>query len=233
MPRTQKRWLADQSMPDGQIFVSFKTVDVLSGSGAASTRSASGKFGLSLPTSATAYIIDKALDELIFRTGMNDDLQEAFGGQRTTFSSSDFPHAQGQASPPATFTTPAGVSGPPPFTGITELTPVTSARPKGIQINSVTCWYTIGAEAATTNTIAIFQSVGANNTATAVTTILAASALSTAVQTNPYLTTVSLTSPVMLTAQYAEISLEWDLTTGSGGTADIWGAWLGVSYNYQ
>lgn len=231
MSRTQKRWLADQPIPDAQIFIGFVPGDVYSGSGAAATRTAAGNFGLSLPTAGTAYIIDRPIRELIFRTGMQDDLQEEFGGGAT---SQVFAAAQGLASPPASFTTPAGVSGPPPFTGVTQFTPVTAARPKGIQINSISCWYSISGAAATVNTIGIYQTVAANNVAPAITTLLTATTLSTAVQTNPYLTTVTLASPAMITAKNAEISFEWNLTTGaSTGAAVIRGIIMQCSYNYQ
>jgi len=279
MPRTQKRWLSDQPMVEGQIFIPFGVGDVtsgsvaaaitipigtnvgttspvyagnvantftttgsatsvtnatISGSGVALDPIASGNFPLQLSTAGTAYVMDKWLSSLMFRTGMEDDLQEAFGGQKTTFTTNDFPGARGLASPPNTFTTPAGVSGPPPFTGLSQFTPVTASRPKGIQINSVTCFYEVGAVNTTLNTIAIYQTAFANGVAPAVTTILAASNLTATHATTPYATTVALSSPAMLTTQNAAYSLEWKLTTGeSTGTALIWGVQLNVSYNFQ
>jgi hypothetical protein len=234
MPRTQKRWLADQGMPDGQIFVSMGAGDVTSGTGGVITRISAGKFALSLPTAATAYIMDKNSSYVLGRTGMNDDLQEAFGGSNSTFTSgSDFPGARGQASPPATFSTPAGVTGPPPFTGITQLTPVTAARPKGLSINSVSAIYTISGAAASVNSIAIYGVGYANNVAPAVSTILASTNLSTAVQTNPYVTTVTVNSGYLTTLN-ADYVIEWSLTTGaSTGAALIYGLIFSVTYNYQ
>lgn len=231
MPRTQKRWLADQPMVDGQMCVFFNTPDVTAGSGAVIDRIAAGNIALSLPTAATAYTLNRDLSFAMFRTGMQDDLQEQFGG---AVAGGVGAGAQGLASPPATFTTPAGVSGPPPFTGLSQFTPVTAPRPKGIQINAISCVYEIGSAAATLNTIAIYQNKLVNGVAPAVTTLLAATNLTLTAAATPYVTTVALTSPVMLTAQTAKINLEWHLTTGaSTGTALIWGAFLQCSFNYE
>jgi len=230
MPRTQKRWLADQGMPDGQIFIQFGIGDVTSGTGAVWTRSGSGLLGLSLPTAATAYVLDKPSSYVMGRTGMQDDLQEQFG-HGTGYAT--LTGAQGLASPPAIFTTPAGVSGPPPFTGLSQFTPVTSPRPKGLAINSISAVYTIGGAAASVNTLGITQTVFANNTAPAVTTILATTNISTAVQAQPYVTKLTLNTPYLTTLN-AEYVLEWNLTTGAAtGTAFIYGLIFGVTFNYQ
>lgn len=235
MPRTQKRWLADQGMPDGQPFMWLSAGDVYSGTGATTGYTASGNFQLSLPTAAQAYVIAKSLNSLLFRTGMQDDLQEFFGSAQTQFSATQSGgKAGGMASPPAAFSTPAGVSGPPPFTGISEFTPVTAARPKGIQINSVTCVYEVGAVDASVNSIALYGTSFVNGVAPSVSTILAATNLTKTHAATPYVTTVSLSTPAYLTGQNTEYSLEWKLTPGaSTGTALIWGVFLGVTYNFQ
>jgi hypothetical protein len=227
MPRTQKRWLADQGMPDGQIFIYFTAGDILSGTGGVQARSGAGKIALSLPTAATAYIMDKNSSNILVRTGMQDDFQEQFGGGSTTLFG-----AQGLASPPASFTTPAGVTGPPPFTGLSQLTPVTAPRPKGISINSLTAIYTISGAAATVNTIGLYGVSYVNNTAPAASTILAPANLSTAVQANPYVTTVNVNSGY-LTTKNADYVMEWSLTTGaSTGAALIYGVIFSVTFNY-
>jgi hypothetical protein len=231
MPRFQKTVNCDIGYADGHIFVPFTTGDVLVGSGATINRTAAGNWQLSLPTAATAYTIDAWLSRLIFRSGLQDDLQEYFGGGG---SAGAFASARGLTSPSNAFSTPAGVSGPPPFTGVTQFTPVTSARPKGIQINSISAWYQVGSANATVNTIALYQTVAANATAPAVTTVLAASNLTLTAAATPYLTTVSLSSPAYLNTLNAAFSLEWNVTTGaSTGTASIWGVFLNVTYNYN
>ena len=167
---------------------------------------------------------------------MQDDLQEQFGASITSLSGV-YNGAQGLASPPATFTTPAGVTGPPPFTGITQLTPTTAARPKGIQINTITAVYSVGAVDATVNTLGLYKTTYSNAAAPAVSTILAASNLTKTHSTDatkPYVTTLTLSTPAMITTQNCELNLEWKVTTGAAtGTSSIWGVILQCSYNYQ
>lgn len=233
MPRTQKRWQADQPFVDGQIFMSFGAGDVLSGSGAVGARSAAGKISLSLPTAATAYIMDRALSFALFRTGMQDDLQEYLGGGVVSGSPGTFASAQGLAAPPNTFTTPAGASGPPPFTGVTQFT-TPSSRPKGLQINTVTPIYTIGSANATVNHIAVYENLFTNGSAPTQNTVLASTNLTLTAATNPYVTAVTLASPAFITDVNNDVVVEWAITTGaSTGTATVYGVVFGVSCNYN
>jgi hypothetical protein len=145
-------------------------------------------------------------------------------------------HASGVTISENLFTTPAGVSGSPPYTGSSELTPVTSPRPKGITIKQIYPIYTVGTVALTTNTIGVTKTVFAPNTAPVVTNLLAdaANGLATAVQANPYLTPIQLTQPVsMLTTKYASYTIEWDVTTAGTGTANLYGVFLDISFNYN
>src|SRR5215831_7611437 len=69
------------------------------------------------------------------------------------------------------FTTPASVSGPPPFTGQSQLTAVTSPRPKGILFKQLTPVYGILTAAATVNTIALVSTTFVNQAAVVQSTI--------------------------------------------------------------
>lgn len=134
------------------------------------------------------------------------------------------------------FSTPAGVTGPPPFTGVTQLTPVTAPRAKGIRIREMYPWYLVAGLALTTNTIGLTQTVGANATAIAVTNIItnAANGLATATQATPYLTPVMVPNPpAYLTTKYGSYNIEWDVTTGASGTARIYGIFVDLEVNYN
>lgn len=132
------------------------------------------------------------------------------------------------------FVTPAGVTGVPPFTGVSNLVPVTSPRPKGIKVRQIYPWYLVAGAALTTNTVGVTTTVAANATALAVTTLLtnAANGLQTATQATPYLTPIQIASPVFITAKYSSYDIEWDVTTAGGGTANIYGVFLDCDFNY-
>jgi hypothetical protein len=132
------------------------------------------------------------------------------------------------------FTTPAGVSGAAPYPGNTYNTPPTAPRPKGIAIKEIYPVYLIAGAALTTNTIGLTKTVFANATAPAVTNLLAdaANGLATATQAAPYVTPIQIPTPAFQTTKYSEYTLEWDITTAGGGTADIYGVFLDLAFNY-
>lgn len=135
------------------------------------------------------------------------------------------------------FTTPAGVSGLPPFTGITELTPVTAVRQKGILIKQITPRYVINTANLATNTIGITETVYVNATSptTTVNTILtnAANGLATAFSTNVYVTPIPIpvANQKFFINRNSDISIEWDVTNTGTGTVDLLGIDIDVSFN--
>jgi hypothetical protein len=209
MPRFQKRVNCDVGYPDGIIFLYMP----------GATNTATGST-LAL-SGATAFNIP--LTPLILRSGLRDDLQEGFGGGAT---SQVFARANGDPAPPATFSTPAGVSGPPPFTGITQLTPVTVARPKGISITSITPIATVTTLVASTFTLN--QVAFVNGVAPAVTAIINALSAPIPVSTDN-VTPITIAAPVYLTNLNAQYILNWNITAGAG---TLYGIRLGVQYNY-
>jgi hypothetical protein len=132
------------------------------------------------------------------------------------------------------FTTPAGVTGRPPYPGITQLTPVTSPRPKGIKFKAMYPVYTITGALLSLNTIGLTQTVFGNNIAPVTSNIIAVAAnnLATAVAATPYLTPIAVPSAAAIfrTTKFSEFVIEWDVTTT--GTALLEGVFLDVSYNY-
>jgi hypothetical protein len=314
MARTQRRLDADQGYQDGHIFVPATSINVTTGaSGVVNATSYNGittAAVLTLSTAATAYVLSVPLSELIFRYGLQDDTQEAFGAgglggvpygsnalaalnqtltSTTTAGPSTSPvtltvspntailvvgaevqidsgaNAEFQvitAIPSATtvtvgqlakahtqpytfiqnpFTTPAGVTGAPPFTGFSQLTPVTAPRPKGITLKAMYPVYAVanGVAALTVNTIGIVGAKFANAAALpAADTILAAAAngLQTAANAanQQYVTPVAIPTAkqVFQTTRFEEFTITWALTTGAAtGTVGVWGIFFDILYN--
>jgi hypothetical protein len=134
------------------------------------------------------------------------------------------------------FTTPAGVTGRPPFTGTTEFTPVTAPRPKGIKIKQLAGVYSVSTAAGTLNqlTLTATQYIP-NNTAIAQTTLLAATGMPETTNAQPFVSPVTL--PVanqnFIVTPYTQLVLEWDFTTGTGGSAVLYGVYAKVDYNFN
>lgn len=133
------------------------------------------------------------------------------------------------------FTTPAGVTGPPPFSGTSSLVPVTAPRPKGITFKEIYPVYAIAGAALTTNTIGLTKTVFSNNVAPAVTSLLtnAANGLATATNAQPYITPIQIPSPAFQISRFAEYILEWNVTTPGGGTAELFGVFIDVGFNFN
>lgn len=135
------------------------------------------------------------------------------------------------------FTTPAGVSGSPPYTGVTQFTPVTAPRPKGIMIKQITPRYIINTASLTANTIGLTLLQYVNNVAPAAATNLlanAANGMGTTFRATPYVTPIPIpvASQNFLIGRDSEVVLEWDVTN-NGGTIDLLGIMLDVNFNFN
>lgn len=302
MSRTQARQDADTPYLDGHVFIPIIPSYVTTGSGAVSAAPAAGQFAVSLPTTATAYVANIPIGNLLFRYGVQDDLQEFFGsgqvgggaqgqavgspytnstanasagtnvsiavlssvgfvvGQWCTIDTvasgvqefqqinaiPDGTHIQfallksGHTSPfpisQYTFTTPGGVTGRPPFAAVTEFSSVVSARPKGLLFKAIYPVYNIGAVNATVNTIGLFQTTYVNNAALPAPVAIIASAangLTATFSANVNITPipVPIAGQVFRTTRFSEFVLSWAVTTGSGGTATLYGVFVDFTYN--
>jgi hypothetical protein len=209
MPRFQRRLNCDTGYPDGILFLYMP--------GATTTAT------LSSLALAGAVTFNITLDHLLLRSGLSDDLQEAFGGGAT---SQVFSGARGLPSPPAVFSTPAGVSGAPPFAGISQFTPVTAARPKGIQITSITPIAT--ATTAIVSTFTLNQVAFVNGVAPAVTALINALSAPVPISTDN-VTPIAVPTPPWLNNLNAQYILNWTITAGVG---TLYGIRLGVQFNY-
>ena len=301
MSRTQTRFESDSAYLDG-IIPLLPGADILAtgASGASAlTRIAAGEFSLRA-TAAAAYVIMGGASSLIYRTGLQDNLQENFGSNRaggaqglpvgvplnylngsivagtnvnvTVFSTvgmvagayalldtvasgvQEFirivsitsatvfvaasilnSHASGAPIQMNNFTTPAGASGAPPFTGLSQLTPQTGFRPKGVLIKSLTVAYIISTAAITVPTIGLTSAFYTATTAPVITTMItnATNGLATATQATPYVTVipVPVANQAWITTPQTAVTVEMDFTNGAG-TVDILGFFLGCSFNY-
>ena len=135
------------------------------------------------------------------------------------------------------YTTPAGVSGFPPYTGLSQLTPVVSARPKGIKITQVTLNYLVGTANISAQTVGLAYVTYANGVAAAVTTLIAnaTNALPVAFGATPYawVIPVPIANQVWINPFNSFVSVEFDFTTGTSGTVDVLGATLSCQYNFN
>lgn len=305
MSRTQGRVDSDVPYHDGHVFVSPLDATEFSSSGTVTTvRTAAGNYHIDLAASSSITLAIP-LSKMIYRTGLQDWLQEQFGSgvianagssanglrvpafstyttgsltagnnvsvpvqnsagfavqQVVTLDTSgsgvqEFPvitsitdgthivvnkivnaHSTNAPVSGNTFTTPAGVTGPPPFSGISQLTPVTSPRPKGLAFQDIYPWYLVGGATLSANTIGLTKTTAANNAtvASGISSLLTAgtNGMPLTVQTNPYLYPIKVTNANFQTTKFSEYYLEWTMTTASGGTASIYGVFIDVYLNY-
>ena len=160
MPRTTKSWLMDTGLVDVNIPISMASAFQPTTGAGATTFSYSDSFGLGVApsTAATTYNFYLPVNALTLRSGLQDDLQEAFGGggvNPTTGVAAPIAGAQGLPLfyPPISTTSPAQPPGAPPFTGMSQFNPP-MPKPKGIKINALTFLYQLTA-AVTTNNVGL------------------------------------------------------------------------------
>jgi hypothetical protein len=140
------------------------------------------------------------------------------------------------------FTTPADVTGPPPYPGTTQFVPVTTPRPKGITIKQIYPVYEITVAPISAQTIGVTKTViaPASGVVPVVTNLLtnAANGLQVAMSLpsgTPIVTPIQMPNPVQITYQnskYASYNIEWDITGVSGSIQRVYGVWVDVTYNY-
>jgi hypothetical protein len=135
------------------------------------------------------------------------------------------------------FTTPWQAGGRPPFTGAAQLTPQTTVRPKGIFFKQLAVAYIVNTANATVPTIGLTAITYANGVAPAVTTLIAnaTNGLSTAFAATPYVipVPVPLANQGFIITPNTSVVVEFDFTTGTGGTVDVLGFYLTCGFNYN
>ena len=204
-----------------------------SGGAAAWTRNAQGSYSLNQAASLNVIFVGSLANALL-RTGQAPFLQEQFGT------------SAGVAGPTSVANTsdPDGnVLAPyyPPMLKAT-LETVTGGEagyvPKGMQINDITLHYFIGTNALTTHTIGLVKSVmpvSGTPAAITVTTPLAVAAngLATAANANPQTTKVAIATPAFAVSDLSQYAIEVNAVTPAGGTYELFGATIHVSFNFN
>jgi hypothetical protein len=212
MPFTTGRWEAYTQHTDGTEYV-ISPIAVSGTTGL--TKVAAGDYAVTLGNSITSVLVYKF--PAIIRTGEPHLESTLLTSQALT--GPQYEEYNPPIGPP--FTIPGPVAG--------QTLPVL----KGVRLKSVDLIYLLAGAAATTNTVGIFVKQDANNAAPTITTLLAqaANGLQTATQTARYVTNVPIavaTRGFTVTPDTV-ITVEWDLTTASGGTAQV----FGVVFNYD
>ena len=300
MSRTQLRFESDQAFTDGQLAI--PGADFVAVVGATTyAKIAFGEYSLHCAASATAYTVIAGINSAVFRTGMQDNLQEQFGSNRaggaqglavgqpvtylnggitagqnvnvtvqstvgilansyvlvdtvasgvqeyvrvvsitsgTVFVAASIANTHASGAPVAAnvFTSPASATGTPPFTGLTQLTPLTAPRPKGIKITSLTISYLVGTANISAQTIGLAAATYANGVAPVITTLIANATNNLPVAfgatTYAWVIPVPVAQQVWLNTFNTVVAVEFDFTTGTSGTVDVLGATLGCSFNF-
>lgn len=223
--RTAGLLLQDTPQPDGQIFLPLSAI---SAAQALTLNYFNGFPFLSVPAS-TAAQMQIPIGSILTKYGMQTDSQMQWGSTANGGAQA-LPVVPGVA---PGFTSPAPRAGRAPFTGASQLNPLLSPIPKGLQLKAMSLVYQNSA-VVTLNQVGIQQTVFANGVAPAVTVLLpkAANGLSTAIGAAQQVTTVSLNIP-FLTGRFTEYVIEWDITTPAGGSTSVVGIFLDVAYNYN
>jgi hypothetical protein len=227
MTRTQGAMYGDT--PHGGAFLWYGATNV-NWDGTATliyTRNAAGDYSLNTSTAATTYHIT---------AGMADVKRQQFAveqfGPGTQPANLPFQERFGTAAGGPGY--PASAPGLPPFTGLTELTPPTLMPAKGTRIWAITVVYKITTVALTTHTINLYRTTYANNAANSIVTVpISSNALSTAVQANPYVTVVSVTTPVFETLALTDTLVEILVTTGTTSTYQFYGIGFSTDINFD
>ena len=218
--------------PDGHVFIPINPANGTANPGVR-TRLGGG-LAATVQPAATASVYEISLDALLFRYGMQDDSQMAFGTRASTSGAAALPLLP-------------GVLDISPYSRLPR-PPIASANvfgnggsavgiAKGIAIKGVSLVYQPIGAALTSVTIGITKTQFANGVAPVVTNILpnVNNGLLLAVAAQPVITTipVPVVNQVMLTNRFAEYLIEIDPVTAGGGTLNLFGIFLDLAYNYN
>ncbi len=134
------------------------------------------------------------------------------------------------------FTTSGPKIGRPPFTGLTQLTPQTSAPSKGINVKQVTVVYAVNTTAITVPTVGVFATQFVHVTAPTVTTLIAqaTNGLATAANAQPYAipVPVPVANQGFIVTPNTIVTVEFDFTTAATGSVDVIGFVITGQYNH-
>lgn len=227
MPHSAGRFQQDLGFVDGVMILGPEDA-IATGGASVLTRNAAGDLSHNAGAAVAPIYSFNLAKAQFFRTGYQIDLQEQFGT------------AAGVAGPSVVANTggpDGGVTGRPPFTGNTQITPVAGNRLKGIKLLSMKCIYLVTGAALTGHTLRVDKTVYANNAALAISAILAngANGLQTAIQANPYVTAVALAAgqQIYRVSDLSQYTIEIAPTTQGGGAFRLYGIEVLCEFNFN
>ena len=130
---------------------------------------------------------------------------------------------------------PLPAPGRPPFTGASQLVPPTSSSPvnKGNQILDITLAYSITVVNLTTNALTLNTATFANNTAIVGGTRTLTGTLATATQAQPYVTKITVNTPVFDVTDLQDVWPELQVVMANTGVYQLFGMWIHCNMNYD
>lgn len=221
MPHTSSRYQQDLGFTDGYIHIPAPDF-ISTGAAATLTKNAVGDISWNVGAALAAIFDVNVSDGQLFRTGFGEDLQEQFGGTGIPAS------AQPQ------FYRPDVIGN---MNTAQQLQPRTALKVKGIKPISLKVIYLITGAALTLHTIRVDKTIYVNNVANAITSMIAngANGLATAVQANPYVTTVPFPA-VQQVYQVSDLEAMWveiAATTQAAGAYRLYGVELTIEFNFN
>ena len=212
MPRSTGRWEGDTGFTDAVYWFGVMDWGFTATTAPVLTRNAAGNYSWACAANQTINCFCP-IASVMQRTGYKYADQEQFGG------------AQG----------PGPNAGNPPFTGATQLTPLSAFVPKGIEIADITLVYSIGTAALTSQTMTLKSALFANTTAVSVSavTLSTATALATASTTNPYVTKIAVSAPAYTVADLTGLSIDNVVVAPASAIYNLYGAFVHCTFNHQ
>lgn len=221
MPHTQSRYQQDLGFTDGYVFIPAPDF-ISTGAAATLTKNAVGDISWNVAASLAAVFDVHVSDGQVTRTGFGEDLQEQFGGTGIPGS------AQPQVYRPDVI---------PGMNTAQQIQPRTALKTKGFKPLSLKVIYLITGAALTLHTIRVDKTVYANNVANAITPIIAngANGLATAVQANPYVTTIAFPAnqQVYQISDLSQLWIEIAATTQAAGAYRLYGTEMTIEFNFN
>lgn len=221
MPHTQSRYMQDLGNVDGRLFVGPQGM-LVSGT-TVLTRTAAGNWNFAQGNSQTVIYAVNVTEQVMRRTGVGEDLQQQFGGAGVAGS------AQIRTYRPDVIRN--------MNTG-QQLQPRTSNKTKGFNLLGFSVTYKVAGAALTAHTCRVDSHTFSNNVADSIAALLASGAngLQTVVQTNPYVTVVSIAGSLVpggnyFVTQTGEVFIEVSAQTAGGGTYVLYGIDLSIDFN--
>lgn len=221
MPHTQSRYQQDLGFTDGYVFIPAPDY-ISTGAAATLTKNAVGDISWNVAASLAAVFDVHVSDGQVTRTGFGEDLQEQFGGTGIPGS------AQPQVYRPDVI---------PGMSTAQQIQPRTALKTKGFKPLSLKVIYLITGAALTLHTIRVDKTVYANNVANAITPVIAngANGLATAVQANPYVTTIAFPAnqQVYQISDLSQLWIEIAATTQVAGAYRLYGTEMTIEFNFN